>query len=173
MTEYQRRPQRIEAIRVTDSNLAEAAELSGGAVNDDGVLIIPLYGEGSEIQVPLGAYVWADDSGPHMQTDAEQFAMDWAVASDGPTVAAAFGTAQVTIAPGETGTFGVPLSRTMPSDDYVPAVTLSASDTVLERIVLLGARAAGDRAVVVSVHNTSDTDAASALVNVIAVGPAT
>ena len=85
MTEFQRRPQRIEAMRVTPASRAAAARLAGGHLDDDGTLVLPLYGEGSAVPIDDGSWVWQDESGPQVCDD-ERFAAEWAEISDGPTL---------------------------------------------------------------------------------------
>jgi len=84
MTEFQKRPEKVEALQTTDENLDEAAALAGGWVGEDGTLMLPLYGEGSEVPIETGWFVWHDASGPRACEPA-QFLDEWAEVTDGPT----------------------------------------------------------------------------------------
>lgn len=86
MIEYQRRPDRITALLVDLGNADAAAELVGGHLDDDGTLIVPLYGEGSEVPVAPGSYVWRDEMGPQVEAEPARFAAMWAEVTDGPTL---------------------------------------------------------------------------------------
>lgn len=77
MPTFEQRPPRIEAILYDGTNDAAVASLVGGSLDEDGNLLIPLYGPESEMgTIPAQTYVWVA-YGEVVRSDPESFLSRW------------------------------------------------------------------------------------------------